>query len=235
MARVCVYIDGFNLYHGAKELVKVQNPGASWKWLDLVALSRRICPRDEIKAVKYYTARVSTPDTDPDLGQRQQVYLRALATAPLVSIHYGQFMLQKKRMPLVNRPTGFKKLILQFLGMDLKTHPDGNVTVSIWRMEEKGTDVNLGVHLVADAFQDRFDKAIVISNDTDLCEPVRLVVSELGRKVVIVNPRGHKQPAAALRKVATETRKIRATALLESQLPNQIEDQWGTITRPANW
>jgi len=184
-------------------------------------------------AVKYYTAQVSTPDADPDLGQRQQVYLRALATSPLVSIHYGKFVLRKKRMPLVNRPTGFKKLILQVLGMDLKTYPDGNVTVSVWRMEEKGTDVNLGVHLVADAFRDRFDKAIVISNDTDLCEPIRLVVSELGRKVVVVNPRGHKQ--SALRNVATEARKIRVTALLESQLPDQIEDHWGTITRPVNW
>jgi len=37
--------------------------------------------------------------------------------------------------------------------MDLKTHSDGNVTVSVLRMEEKGTDVNLGVHLVADAFE----------------------------------------------------------------------------------
>ncbi|HEX3443950.1 MAG TPA: hypothetical protein VHS80_04480 [Chthoniobacterales bacterium] len=34
--------------------------------------------------------------------------------------------------------------------------------------EEKGSDVNLGVHLVRDAFKASFDEAAVLTNDTDL-------------------------------------------------------------------
>ncbi len=76
---------------------------------------------------------------------------------------------------------------------------------------------------------------MVISNDTDLCEPIRLVVEELGTEVVVVNPRGHTQPAAALQKVATTTRRLRASSLLQCQLPDQIRDQNGVVVRPDGW
>jgi hypothetical protein len=40
--------------------------------------------------------------------------------------------------------------------------------------------VNLGVHLVRDAFRRAFDVAAVLTNDTDLVEPMRIVTRELG-------------------------------------------------------
>jgi hypothetical protein len=49
----------------------------------------------------------------------------------------------------------------------------------VWKTEEKGSDVNLGVHLVRDAFKGHFDLAAVFTNDTDLVEPVRIVTQEL--------------------------------------------------------
>ena len=44
-------------------------------------------------------------------------------------------------------------------------------------MEEKGSDVNLGAHLLNDAWKGLFDAAVVISNDTDLVTPIRMVTS----------------------------------------------------------
>jgi len=52
-------------------------------------------------------------------------------------------------------------------------------------MEEKGSDVNLACHLVNDAWAGRFDAAVVISNDTDLVEPIRIVTQELKKNVLI--------------------------------------------------
>ena len=47
-----VYIDGFNLYYGAIT-------GTPNKWLDLEALCHRLLPKDDIKRIWYFTARVS--------------------------------------------------------------------------------------------------------------------------------------------------------------------------------
>ena len=53
-------------------------------------------------------------------------------------------------------------------------------------MEEKGSDVNLAAHLLNDAWMGLFDAAAVISNDTDLVTPVRMVTAERGKPVFIV-------------------------------------------------
>ncbi len=41
--------------------------------------------------------------------------------------------------------------------------------------EEKETDVNIALHLLRDAHQDRFDRALLISGDSDLVPAVRMV------------------------------------------------------------
>jgi hypothetical protein len=41
------------------------------------------------------------------------------------------------------------------------------------KTEEKGSDVNLATHLLHDAHMGRFDVAGVISNDSDLLEPIK--------------------------------------------------------------
>jgi uncharacterized LabA/DUF88 family protein len=230
-----VYVDGFNLYHGLKELAGTHEGQRSWKWLNPRALSERIAPTDEIGHIRYFTARLSADGNGPDVLQRQQTYIRALQALPDVTVHFGQFMAQKKRMPLVDRPSAFRQTLLRRLGLNTKVHPDGNVTVKVWRMEEKGSDVNLATYLLLDAFRGAFDKALVFSNDTDLCEPVRVVVKEFGLPVVVVTPRGHKQPAAALRKVASDTRGVRLGAVEASQLPTTLTDSRGTIMKPEGW
>ncbi len=47
-------------------------------------------------------------------------------------------------------------------------------------MEEKGSDVNLAAHMLNDAWKGMFDTAAVISNDTDLVTPIRMVTAERG-------------------------------------------------------
>jgi hypothetical protein len=61
--------------------------------------------------------------------------------------------------------------------------------------------VNLGAHLVRDAFQGAFAEAAVLTNDTDLCEPIRIVTREVGLPVILLAPVG--QPATSLKNVAT--------------------------------
>ena len=45
-------------------------------------------------------------------------------------------------------------------------------------MEEKGSDVNRAAHLLNDAWQSLFEASVVVSNDTDLVTPIRMVTRE---------------------------------------------------------
>jgi hypothetical protein len=49
------------------------------------------------------------------------------------------------------------------------------------------SDVNLATHLLHDAHMGRFDVAVVISNDSDLLEPIKIVREHLGKKAGILN------------------------------------------------
>ena len=51
----------------------------------------------------------------------------------------------------------------------------------VWvdKTEEKGSDVNLASHLLRDAYNRRFEVAEIITNDSDLAEPVRIVSQEI--------------------------------------------------------
>ena len=99
-------------------------------------------------------------------------------------------------------------------------------------MEEKGSDVNLAAHLLNDAWKGLFDAAAVISNDTDLVTPIRMVTVERGKPVFIVCP-GRWQVAPKLKQAATYVRHVRAGQLKVAQFPDTLS---GTgISKPAGW
>ena len=109
--------------------------------------------------------------------------------------------------------------------------PDA-VIAEFHTMEEKGSDVNLAAHLLNDAWNDRFEAAVVISNDTDLVVPIRMVSAERNRPVFVVCP-GRWQMAPQLRNAASHVRHIRSSVLRAAQLPNPLP---GTaISKPEGW
>jgi hypothetical protein len=65
--------------------------------------------------------------------------------------------------------------------------------VRVIKTEEKGSDVNLATHLLHDAHRGKFEVAVIVSNDSDLLEPIKIVREELVLKVGILNP--HKRPS----------------------------------------
>ncbi len=103
----------------------------------------------------------------------------------------------------------------------------------VWKTEEKGSDVNLGVHLVRDACMGAFDLAAVLTNDTDLLEPIRVVRQELNLPVTLLTPVG--RPAASLAQAASEVRHIKPY-LGPCQFPDPIlVPDKPPIAKPAEW
>lgn len=206
MAKVNVYIDGFNLYYGAVK-------SSPFKWLDLAALSRRMLPGDHIQTIKYFTAILSARPGDPDLPTRQQIYLRALRTIPNLSIVYGHFLTHSCRMVL----TG--------------TNPPKKVWVD--KTEEKGSDVNIATHLLDDAFHKRFEVGVLLTNDSDLLEPVRVVRREIGLPIGILNP--HQHHSKVLAAEATFMKRIRQSDVAACQFAPTLADAKGQFHKPATW
>ena len=106
--------------------------------------------------------------------------------------------------------------------------------VKVYRSEEKGTDVNLAVHMVHDAHLAKFDAALVLSNDSDLVEAVRIVVKEIGKPVFIYTPHA-KFPSSQLKSVASSFFDIRTIHLSSSLFPNTLTDHRGSFSKPSTW
>jgi uncharacterized LabA/DUF88 family protein len=208
MTKTSVYIDGFNLYYGALK----RSP---YRWLDLEKLCALMLPQNDVHHIKYYTAHVGARAGDPNQPIRQQIYLRALGTLPKVSVHLGHYLSHTVTMPLAH-PV-----------------PGGPRFAQVVKTEEKGSDVNLATHLVSDAYENAFDTAVLITNDSDLCEPVNIVRARLGKKVGILNP--HQHPSFTLKRAATFFKQIRSGVLGASQLPVQLTDAKGAFAKPAGW
>ena len=204
--KINVYVDGFYLYYGAIK----RTP---YKWLDVLKMSQLLFPNDTINKIKYFSARVSARPTDPDQPIRQSTYWRALQTIPNLSIIEGSFLVKPVMMPVANTiPQRYERVI---------------------KTEEKGSDVNLAVHLLNDAYKKDYELAVMVTNDSDLLEPMRIVKQELNLPVGLVNP--HKNPSFDLRKHATFIKQIRQGVLQASQFPASLTDANGTFHKPPTW
>jgi hypothetical protein len=112
------YIDAFNLYYGCLK-------NTCYKWLNLQAFCQLSFPTAQVHRIRYCTALVKARPSDPQQPIRQQTLLRALATLPCVSIHYGHYIQKPVMMPYATPPVS------------------GPATARVLKSEEKGSDVNL--------------------------------------------------------------------------------------------
>lgn len=243
--RVGVYIDGFNLYYGAKFIMGGSGvPG--WRWLDLRKLSDAIVARESgwtgamVTRVVYCTARVrgasnSTAQNDQD------TYLRALQASKSADVsEEGYFAERVAVAPLAKKgPKGKPVLVtadwpLMVQDAQGVAVADARFMVQVARREEKGSDVNVASHLLIDAYEGRIDAAVVISNDSDLAYPVRMMRQKV--PLGLVNPTKNFN-AGALNGNPSDGvgghwwYKLAASDLTSSQLGSPI----GKITKPVGW
>lgn len=205
--RTAIYVDGFNLYYRALK-------GTPYKWLDLKKLCENLLqPQNQIVSIKYFTAIV-TGKIDPRQPIRQKTYIRALESfIPELTVYYGQFTSHPIRLP---------------------KHPltDPIRYIEVLRTEEKKSDVNLAVHLLNDAWSDNYDCAVLISNDSDLAEPLKLARSQ-GKVIGLLCPAIKGYPSKELAKHVHFIKQLRKSALPKAQLPDSIP---GTrIKKPSIW
>ncbi len=179
------------------------------KWLDLHALMRRqISPHSEhVSAIYYFSAYATWLAPQTT---RHLEYVKALQSTGVTTI-LGQFK-EKDRF-------------CKACGASWKGH------------EEKETDVNIGLYILNEAYRNSYDKALIVSRDSDL-KPAVVMVRNLfpGKEIVIVAPpnKGHSNDLIS---VANGKRKINVRQVEQSLLPPAILDANGVViaSRPNSY
>lgn len=179
------------------------------KWLNLHKLAQAfIRPTQEVlDAVFYFSAYPTWLESS---YRRHQIYVKALEAMGVTAV-IGHFKEKQKKCLKC--------------GTTWCAH------------EEKQSDVNFALHLLHQAHLDGFDKAFLITADSDLCPAIDLVLDTFPEKeLVILTPPNRYQIAREIRSKVT-TNKIKQKHLTVSLLPERICDEAGEVicTRPIEY
>jgi uncharacterized LabA/DUF88 family protein len=176
------------------------------KWLDLDLLVRNLIkPSQELIGIKYFTSRVSN---NPEKQKRQTKYIEALQTKN-IKIFYGHYQ-----------------------SGQVECNRCGNIWATY---NEKMTDVNIATQMIIDAYQDNYDMAMLISGDSDLVPPIKIIHKNFpGKRIFVAFPPKRHNSSVAL--VSKGSMVIGRKKLIDSQLPNEVQKDDGYILRkPKEW
>ena len=217
--RVSFYIDGFNIYHRIKEYQR--KTGKVYNWLDYKKLCQSFLRENETLADIYFFTAVSD-EFGQDSVVRHNKYTKALSLRGIKIIR-GYFSKKKKRCRVE--------------GCDYKG------SKYFKDREEKQTDVNIALHIIKDAIQNKYDRCFLMSGDNDFA-PVLQTVMEIfpNKQVGLITPPFEDgivnlTPMTALKNVAYEnpqTRKklsikLHFNDLKGFSLPQDIKDDNGKV------
>jgi uncharacterized LabA/DUF88 family protein len=202
------YVDGFNLYRS------LLHNKPRLKWLDFTALWPQMFPDLVVERTYYFTAKVGALPLDRGAPARQERYLSALRTKwPEIQPIFGKFYADT----VVARPTA------------------GAIRdrVEVHRNREKGSDVNLGAYLMHDVYEGEVDTAIVVSNDSDLRQPIEFARAK-GATIILCSPTA--RPSSELAQVVSQHFVLREARTATAQFPDVITTDGGRqIHRPREW
>ncbi len=175
------------------------------KWVNLWQLCVDLLRENEsLEAVHYFSAYATWK---PDAMARHHEYTKALAHVG-VTTHMARFK---------EKPRSCKTCGARWIGH-----------------EEKETDVQIALSIVRDTFTDAFDRAILISADSDLGPALRMAKAHSPQKeLFVVAPPGRFGSARDLNPKMEITKGRLGKALL----PDRAIDAAGTVifTRPASY
>ena len=146
--RVTFYIDGFNFYFGIKRARSIDKNWSKCYWIDVVKLCESFLGDGQtLEKVVYFTAS----PMNPSKNSRQGSFLNAnkLINGDKFEIVRGKYMDKSIICPYCN--------------------------ASISKPEEKKTDVNISVRMLADCMEDKTDTVALVSADSDLIPPLEYI------------------------------------------------------------
>jgi uncharacterized LabA/DUF88 family protein len=167
------------------------------KWLDVRVLSKTFLrPQSEKLLNAFYFSAYADHMSEP-VQKSQKTYIEALKlrqTTPIL----GQFKKKERQCPSCKH---------RWIGH-----------------EEKETDVNIASFLIDLAYQDAFDRALVITNDSDLAPAIQMVRKRFPEKRITTIAPPNYYHSNELIKVSSDKARIRVEHLERSLLPSVVAD-----------
>lgn len=157
--RITFYVDGFNFYFGLKRSKTLDSDWRKLYWIDVVKLCSSFLGENQIlEKVIYFTASPLSPQKN----SRQSAFLNAnkLINGDLFEVIRGKYM--------------EKHIICPYC--------KGDIT----RPEEKKTDVNISIRMIADCVLDKTDTIALVSADSDLVPPLEFIQQNYPNKSIKV-------------------------------------------------
>lgn len=206
------YIDGLNFYEASKK--KWWYP---YGWCDWKRTIQNYSPGAKV-VLKYFTAEISPRNSSA--AARQKLHLRALKEVAGAEVIVGQ-----TRMRNVVCKRCDELMVCPRCKSDSK-------------LTEKQTDVNIAIHLVADAIDGKFDDAYLITADLDLIPAVRValkrnVTCQIGILFPpdgLISPEFNELEREYPGRLRCRPLDIRRMQRFEEALPNK----WG-LALPKHW
>jgi uncharacterized LabA/DUF88 family protein len=180
------------------------------KWVNLKSLCEEFAPSPtfSIEGVYYFRAYAKWRK---DAYRRHKAYVRALNAVSVTTV-MGKFK-EKDRNCFS-------------CGSRWKDH------------EEKETDVNIALYMLDLAYQNSYDRALLISADSDLAPPIRMLKSRFPKKDVrVLTPLRRNHSLEIVRAVGglRFAKKIKQIHLERNVLPKTIGSGPGKIRRPNRY
>jgi hypothetical protein len=188
-------------------LLRLRDPKV--EWLDLRTLChRQIRPKTEaITAIKYFSAYAHWL---PQPMARHQEYVKAL------------------------QATGVEAIMGHFKNKDRECKNCGAQWVA---HEEKETDVSIGIAMLNDAYKRRYERAYLMTRDSDLMPAIKMIRTEFPKiEIIAVAPpmMGHSND---LLTVCNGKKKISPKQIWSCLLPKEVKTSNGAVaaTRPSKY
>ncbi len=225
------FIDGYNVFYGLLT-------GTPYKWLNLPSLLKDVVhendPRSQVAEVHYFTSPVQPSLATRGLQskQAQDTYVRALK-AYGVQVHWGRHRLDHRKAP-------------RFISRAMPASRTDQV--DIWNLEEKETDVRIGIamyrmaakHCWRGECDDQIQQIVLVSGDTDMTpalEAVREDFPHLRIGIIVPHRKGmDRTPPGSLQKHADWMRRyISPEELSAHQFPERVHTRKKPADKPGYW
>lgn len=224
MKRVSFLIDGFNLYHSVRDLVRFC--GLNAKWLDIYSLCHSflyLISKDACLAEIYYFSAFAHHLNDPNVIKRHQDYIECLKST-LIIPEMGRFKPKNITCPL---HTHF-----------LKSNPKNircQLNGKFIKHEEKETDIAIAARLFELLYHNKCDTVVLLTGDTDLSPAVKTCNSLFPcKRILFAFP--YRRYSRELKLLLPDSFKIHAKTYVQHLFPNPVCLQDGRkIYKPTSW
>jgi len=233
--RTRVYIDGYNFYYGCLK-------NTHHKWLDLLGLFKNyILPSVLVRvegqpakfellplSIKFFTAvileKAAKADDSVSCQAKYHSALRKKYDGQIEIIE-GYYSLIESKAKIVDAEKP-------------ETWPKYCQEITVWKLEEKQSDVNLALQAYHDSITGEVDHVVIVTNDTDIAPSLKLIREHTDVIVGLVVPTSDhvRIPNVDLAKYSHWVRThITNDELKNSQLPRVIFGGRNPATKPESW